>query len=163
SDSAEDHFICLDVEQRNKTSERSEAVMHSDHSPAARVGRYCREERCHWISEANFFTFHVAARLGLAVRGLNSHFLGHWISAVLSPVADESASEKEVRHRCKDRPTLACIPYHLAERIRESRAENEDQSHLQQIRKWRGILVRVRRICIGVSAAVSTQHLYRQL
>ena len=62
--------------------------------------------------------------------------LGHRrIPALLGPVADEGADQKQHRHRREDRPALPRVPHHLAEHVRQSRAEDKDQQHLDQVRQ----------------------------
>src|SRR5437868_10028380 len=74
---AENHFVGLNVEQRNQTAKRREAVVHADNGTATRVGGYGRKERSHRVAEPDFFAFHVPAGLTGVVRALDPHSGGH--------------------------------------------------------------------------------------
>ena len=79
------------------------------------------------------------------------------IAVLLSPDCGRGAGQKQNRHHGEQRPSLAAIADHLAEGVRQGRADREDREHLEQIRQRRRILVRMRRVGVDETAAVGAE------
>src|SRR5713101_4002245 len=67
--------------------------------------------------------------------------------------------DKQDRHRRKQGPSLAPVADHFAEGVSQSRADRKDREHLEEVGQRSRILVRMRRVGIEESAAVSAQFL----
>ena len=72
ADASENHFVGLDVEQRNQPAERREAVVHAVHRAATGIRGDGGEQRGLRDAEPHFLAFHVAARLAARVSVLDA-------------------------------------------------------------------------------------------
>jgi len=70
---------------------------------------------------------------------------------------DERAGQKDDPHRPEDRPAVTLLADHRAERVRQPRADCENEEHLQQVGEGRGVLVRMRGVGVEETAAVGAE------
>ena len=130
ADTAEDHFVGLHVEQRHQAAERRVAVVHAVDGAAARVGRDGGKQRRCGDAEARFLAFHVPARLRGGRRALDAELRQDRIAGLFGRIRDEHAHQEHHRHRPEERPSLARVLHHVAERVGQAGAEHEDQEDL---------------------------------
>src|SRR5450755_1141791 len=88
------------------------------------VGGHRSEERGIGNAEANFFAFHVAARLRRG--GLLINSAKKWIAFGLGPVGSRDSADEEDSHCSPDRPAVALRAGHASERIGECGGNCED-------------------------------------
>ena len=157
ADAAENDFAELDVEQRNETAERGERIVHRIDRAARRVGRDRGKERGVEDAEADFLALHVAVGRG------DAELLMNRIARRFGPPAEQHAADKQDRHRRPNRPAVLLVLDHSAEVISEPAADRENRKHLEEIRERRRILERMRRVGVGVTAAIRAEHLDRDL
>ena len=157
ADAAEDDFAGLDVEERHQTAERREAVVHGVHGAAAGSrGDDRKQNRLH-DAEANFFPFHVAARLRVGCDRLDALGGENGIATLLGPVRREHADQKHDGHRSKERPSLPPILHHHAERVGEGGGNEEDEDDLKERGERSRVLERMRRVGVEETAAVRAE------
>src|SRR5262245_39930885 len=131
--------------------------------PATSIGGYrCKQSRACY-AEAYFLAFHVAARLTSGCGTLQARFGQQWIARLLEVVADKHPDQKHDGECGEYRPALAGVAHHPAERIGQSRRNQKDQEHRQQVTQWSGVFVRMSGIGIEETAAVCAELLNRLL
>src|SRR5258705_8404303 len=69
------------------------------------------------------------------------------------------ADYEKDRHHCEEGPSLAAITDHLAEGVSQSRADRKNREQLEEVGQRSWIFVRMRRVGIEKSAAISTEFL----
>jgi hypothetical protein len=132
--------------------------VHAVYGAAAGVGGDHGKQRGIRDAEADLFAFHVSARLTRRRRALDPEFAEVRIPALFGRIGHKHAGQEQDAHRSKDGPALPRITDHLAERIGEAGWNYEDQNHLQEIRKRRGVLVGVRRVGVEEASAIDAEH-----
>src|SRR5262249_12853846 len=105
--------------------------------------------------------FHVSARLLDAARlhGLlsNAVLIEVWIALRFKVIGYEEAGQKDDHHRGQHRPTMLLIAGHPTEHIRQSSTDRKDRHHLNESRQGRGVLERMRRVCVEEAATVCAE------
>ena len=89
ADAAENDFAELNVEQRHKSAERGERIVHRVDRAAGCVGRDRGEERGIENAEADFLALHIAVGRGDAELVMNR------IARASGPPAEQHATEKQ--------------------------------------------------------------------
>ena len=91
------------------------------------------EQRRRGHAEARFFAFEVATRLQVRQRLVNAKLTQQRVTALLNWQHHKNTSQEQHRHGRPEGPALAGIANHLAEHVRQGRADREDRQHLQHV------------------------------
>ena len=155
TDTANDHFAKLHVDERNEAAERREAAMHGVDRAAGRRRGDDRKERRECHAEAGFLAFHVAASETKAVH--------QRISGRFRPIGNRDAGDEQNAHGSEDRPALTGVADHTAKNVGKGRADCEDRHHLDHVGNGVRVLERMRGIGVEETTAIGAEHLDRQL
>ncbi len=85
------------------------------------------------------------------------------VAALLAGDVEDGEGHQDHDHRGEDRPPLAAVAHHLAERQAQGARDQQDRDHLEEVRKRRRVLERVRRVDVEEPAAVRAELLDRDL
>ncbi len=85
-------------------------------------GRGRRPQRGVGDAEAHFLAFHVAAGIGRGGDLVGAKPGEHRVAHALADVDGDEERDEDERHRGEQRPALARVADHLAERVAERRA-----------------------------------------
>ena len=85
------------------------------------------------------------------------------VAVALRPSRRRDAGEEQHDHRGEDRPALALVADHPAERVGQRRADREDREHLHEVGERGRVLERMRGVGVEEAAAVGAEHLDRFL
>ena len=140
---------------RNHPAERRIAVMHGvDRAVRGIGGRNCPQARIGY-AEANLLALHIGwiepERSKLRVAGR------FW------PVAEENARQEQDRHDGVERPALALVFDHAAERVGQRSRDQQDIDDLEEIAERRRVLVGTRGVRVPEAAAIGAELLDRDL
>ncbi len=127
---SENNFTGHDVEERDQTSQGSEAVVRRIHRAATCVGGRGGKQRRIRNTEADLLALHIAAGLSRSCSILNPQVRQNGIAGLLEMVYDEYADQEHDGERGENGPALSGISYHLPERVRQRTGNEEDQKHL---------------------------------
>ena len=84
-------------------------------------------------------------------------------AALLGHHADGEEPDEDDGHRRQDRPALARVPDHGAERVAERGGDHQDREELEEVRERRRVLERMGRVDVEEPAAVRAELLDRDL
>ena len=157
ADAAEDHFVGLHVEQRHEPADRRVAVVHAVDRAAAGVGRHGGEQRRGRDPEPRLLALHVAARLRGGRGAFHAQLRQDRIARLFRRIGDEHAHQEHDGHRPEERPSLPRVLHHVAERVGQAGAKDEDQEDVHEVREAVRALERVGRVGVEEAAAVRAE------
>ena len=164
ADAAEDDLAQLHQPHRHQPAERRERVVHRVDRAVRRGGGRGRPQRGVRDAEADLLAFHVAAGLRCAEppdRRPAPSSAG--LPACSAAIAPTRQRHEDHEHRGQQRPALARVADHRAERVAERRRNQQDRQHLEEVRQRRRVLERMRRVDVEEPAAVGAELLDRDL
>ena len=128
ADTAEDHFAKLDQPQRNQAAEWRERIVHRIDRAVRGRSRGRRPQRRIDDAEARLLALHVAAGLQCADRLVGARLRKERVARLLGRHADREQRDEHDGHRGEQRPALAGVADHPAERVAERRRNEQDRA-----------------------------------
>ena len=89
--------------------------------------------------------------------GRDAGLLVDRVAALLGDRRDDGPDQEQERHRREDGPAVPDRAGHPAERVRQARADREDQDDLEEVRPGRRVLVGMRGVGVEEAAAVGPE------
>src|SRR5579859_5168611 len=118
--------------------------MHAVYAAIAGVGSGRSPKGGTRYAKADFFTLHVAARLGSSSPRLDAQICKNRVSPLLGRIARKHAGKKQHSHSRKQRPALSGVPDHLSERVCKTGRDREDRNKLNKVGERRWIFIGMR-------------------